>query len=366
MNRNPSLDVLRGLLLVLMTMTHLPTVWSGNLWQPLGFVSAAEGFVFLSAFLAGSIYTRQSHQTGQGSADAWMLRRAAQLYLLHLALLILAFTLVAWIAQTYERPAAKNLLDFYLQSPTRAIIGSAVLVYQPPLLDILPMYVIFMLATPLVMRAASCQGWRGPLCLSMAIWIAAQFGLRGTVYAALNTHLNLDLPMSATGAFDLFAWQFLWVLGLWVGALGLDQRWREHLPGTALLNTALAVSFALFIWRHYSGPLGVEDAARHFFWIDKWSLSPVRVINLAALTALLLAIGPYLGQRIRIAPLEALGRSSQWVFMAHIGSVLLAICLIGQDDQPLAGSLGLASIVLGYAVLFGAAALHRHLRSRAP
>lgn len=107
-----------------------------------------------------------------------------------MALLILACTLVAWIAQTYERPAAKNLLDFYLQSPTRGIIGSAVLAYQPPLLDILPMYVIFMLATPLVMRAASCQGWRGPLCPSMAIWIAAQFGLRSTVYAALNTHLS--------------------------------------------------------------------------------------------------------------------------------------------------------------------------------
>ena len=48
MTRRAELDALRGLLLVLMTITHLPTRYSVYSSQIFGFVSAAEGFVFLS------------------------------------------------------------------------------------------------------------------------------------------------------------------------------------------------------------------------------------------------------------------------------------------------------------------------------
>ena len=58
MSRRTELDSLRGLLLLLMALTHLPTRMSAYANQPLGFVSAAEGFVFLSAFLAGRSYER--------------------------------------------------------------------------------------------------------------------------------------------------------------------------------------------------------------------------------------------------------------------------------------------------------------------
>ena len=39
------MDALRGVMLVAMTLTHLPTRFSSPAGQPLGFVSAAEGFV---------------------------------------------------------------------------------------------------------------------------------------------------------------------------------------------------------------------------------------------------------------------------------------------------------------------------------
>ena len=54
--RQIELDWLRGLMLVLMTITHLPTWFSSHVGQPFGFVSAAEGFVFLSAYLVGTVY----------------------------------------------------------------------------------------------------------------------------------------------------------------------------------------------------------------------------------------------------------------------------------------------------------------------
>jgi hypothetical protein len=47
--RRPEIDALRGVFLIWMTLTHLPTHLSDLVNEPFGFVSSAEGFVFLSA-----------------------------------------------------------------------------------------------------------------------------------------------------------------------------------------------------------------------------------------------------------------------------------------------------------------------------
>ena len=54
--RKPEFDALRGLFPVWMTLTHLPTRMSDLVNQPFGFISSAEGFVFLSALLVGRVY----------------------------------------------------------------------------------------------------------------------------------------------------------------------------------------------------------------------------------------------------------------------------------------------------------------------
>ena len=59
LERRPELDALRGLFLVWMTLTHLPTRFSDFVNQPVGFVSSAEGFVFISALLVGRLYIRE-------------------------------------------------------------------------------------------------------------------------------------------------------------------------------------------------------------------------------------------------------------------------------------------------------------------
>ena len=58
MERRLELDAARGLMLLWITLTHLPTVASTYVNQPFGFFSAAEGFIFLSALFTGRIYSR--------------------------------------------------------------------------------------------------------------------------------------------------------------------------------------------------------------------------------------------------------------------------------------------------------------------
>ena len=71
-----------------------------------------------------------------------------------LIMLALAFTVVAEIAVHTHKAALMNLLSFYFAHPFVAVAGSVLLLYCPPLLDILPMYVTFLFFTPIVLTAA--------------------------------------------------------------------------------------------------------------------------------------------------------------------------------------------------------------------
>src|ERR1700755_2189770 len=110
--RRPEIDALRGVFLVWMTLAHLPTHLSDLVNQPFGFVSSAEGFVFLSALLVARLYIFQAMQDEAGLLiKLW--RRSLKIYGYHLLMLGLAFTIAAGLAVTTHRVALYNLLNFY-------------------------------------------------------------------------------------------------------------------------------------------------------------------------------------------------------------------------------------------------------------
>ena len=162
LQRRPEIDALRGVFLVWMTLAHLPTHLSDLVNEPFGFVSSAEGFVFLSALLVARLYIGQAAEDGAAlRTKLW--KRALRIYGYHLILLACAFTMAAAFAVMAHRLALINLLNFYLAHPFPAIVGSLLLIYCPPLLDILPMYVIFLLITPFLLAIAAHRGWIGIL-----------------------------------------------------------------------------------------------------------------------------------------------------------------------------------------------------------
>jgi hypothetical protein len=242
LQRLPELDALRGLFLVWMTLTHLPTHFSAFVNEPFGFVSSAEGFVFLSAILIGRLYIRKSMEDPVG-VRSHMWRRSFKLYAYHLFLLAFAFTIAASWAVHHHRAAITNLLNFYLNHPGVAITGSIFLIYCPPLLDILPLYVLFLFLTPLFLSAAVRWGWKTVLAVSALAWLGAQFGLRDLIHAWVVHLTHLQIPLQETGAFNLFAWQMVWVVGLWLGAcsahhdvpLKLVPRWGVALSAAVCL-----------------------------------------------------------------------------------------------------------------------------------
>src|SRR6202034_4424927 len=202
--------------------------------QPIGFVSSAEGFVFISALLVGRLYIRK-FVLDPANASSKLWKRSLKIYGYHLLMLGFAFTVVAAIAVHTHKAALVNLLDFYLAHPKAAILGSVLLLYCPPLLDILPMYVTFLFFTPLLLSASMRYGWRKILLASGLLWLMAQFGLRDIVHAWIVNITHLQIPLQETGAFNLFAWQAVWIVGLWFGAKSATQTVPlKKVPGWAV------------------------------------------------------------------------------------------------------------------------------------
>src|SRR5262249_49152159 len=92
--RDSRVDALRGLMLVVMTLDHLPAHPLLRLTkQSLGFVSAAEGFVFLSDMVSAWTYGKVFFRQGAAALRRRAWSRARDLYITHV--LIYTIALVA-------------------------------------------------------------------------------------------------------------------------------------------------------------------------------------------------------------------------------------------------------------------------------
>ncbi len=326
MGRQTELDWLRGLMLVLMTITHLPTWFSSHIGQPFGFVSAAEGFVFLSAYLVGSVYTGTARRYGYTAMRHAIWRRAAKVYAAQVALLVLLFWVLVPFASSHGAHAITDLASFYIERPHTAVASALLLAYNPPLLDILPMYVLFLLLSPLLLEYGSRNGWGALLGLSAATWLLAQHDGGRDIYEWFGSVAGWPVPYNQTGAFAFLAWQLLWVAGLRAGALHVQVAEAGETPrpwSRPVLWTATALAIVFFAWRHITGQVPFGDHGSLNALFDKWHLGPMRLVNFAVLATLVVH-----GRRLLVAIAErssiaTMGRASLTVFAAH-----LVLCLV--------------------------------------
>jgi len=158
------------------------------------------------------------------------------------------------------------------------------------------------------------------------VWVVAQTDVREILVNA-----SKGLPFVQLGPFDLLAWQFLWVGGLFVG-----QRFLENgalLPKTHLLRPLLVLSAIAFLfWRWISITSG-PDPITETWLFDKWHLGPLRLINFALAASVAGTFLKYLNHwEAPLRPFLLIGRHMLPVFCSQI---CLSVVLIGRTESGL-------------------------------
>jgi hypothetical protein len=327
MERRIELDALRGLMLVWITLTHLPTGASIYVNQPFGFVSAAEGFIFLSALFTGRIYSRLAERDGYRAMTLKLWARTIRLYGYHALLLAFVFLVAVPIASRGNRPGLHNLLDFYfLAGAKKAVTEASLLIYRPPLLDILPMYIIFLALTSIAFLLARRFGWKPILETALVFWFVAQFGFRSAEHNFMMRFIPTRIPLNEMGSFDLWAWQLLWIVGIWCGVQWAKGGLPIELWARRAIIPALVLEGVFFYLRRevaHGMPLGISE-----FLFDKWHLGLLRLVNFVAAAAIVI-VAQSLLKPLAIRPLVIMGQSSLQVFCVHLLFCFAGLTLLG-------------------------------------
>jgi len=346
--RDLRFDTVRGTLLIMMAINHVSSdlrVWVD---QPFGFVSAAEGFVFLSGILSGRIDASRSHLTGELTARAR--NRSWHAYVWHAIALIGTWLLVqAWVS--FDQTTPWGLPYLFHHEPLTGLVSGLALLYQPGLLDILPMYVGFPFLVPLVLRLHRQN--RGLL-----VWLAS-----GVIWACdqwLSPGHPIEWGPINTGAFHFLSWQWLFVSGVLLGA---EPAWeRKAISRPPRWTLLAATAGVLFLWavRRPELPnwwdLSTLDALT-----QKTPLAALRLLNFGLLAYLLGVLGSRRPAWLSYRPLATLGRHSLPVFTATIWCAQIALCFPEAGDVAVGRWLETAFVLVG---MIATAATFEFLRLR--
>ena len=365
--RDHRIDFLRGIALVMIFINHIPDTLLGTYTsQNFGFSDAAEAFVLLSGISAGLAYS-PFRKAGAGWLRAlrpW--RRAFTLWWVQ-ALIVLSIAAILAVTRhlpgVAEMAQERNVTPF-LDDPSALLAPLLLLSHQFNCADILPLYILFLLAAPGLIAAAA--RWpRGVMAASCVLWLAA--GL-----------WSVNLPTWTAGQewfFDPLSWQLLFVAGLTTGLA--KSRGQRLLPirGWALVPAAAFIAFSA-VWMQVpelaeqgydvlwqaQDRLGLPAFLTSF---DKTYLAPLRVLHILAL-AYLLSAWPGLhriaGSRWALA-ITVLGRNALPVFAT--GTVLGYVIQILRETLLGSTFLDLVLIGVGLNIQLLVAALRDRAKMRA-
>ena len=348
--RDLRFDSLRGLFLVCLTINHLPTEMRNATDQSLGVFSAAEGFVFLSGLIAGWVYTRKFRQFGAGGLWSSSENRANSIYRWHVGSLLAAFACVQLTEHFlgFCSPAVPRL---FFEHPLESLGLGVSLLYQPGLLDLLPMYCVFVMLLPMVISALE-SGRRGlVLGLSGAVWLATQWAppVDGAPLYPINT-----------GSFNLFAWQFLFIVGVTIGHARISGLQQALRPNRWVVAGAAALSVYGFGLHHYQWP---HPWPEHAFGIllNKPALGLFRMADFGCVAYLVAIFGARFPKALVWRPLAFLGQNSLAVVAAQSVTVMALMQFNSLFDTGLSRTLT-AAVVIG--ILFVVAGARQAVVSR--
>ncbi|MDP2561613.1 OpgC domain-containing protein [Psychrobium sp. 1_MG-2023] len=305
--RDLTYDGLRGWLLIVIACNHLygsfVTQWTR---EPFGLVSAAEGFVFLSGFVAYLVYSKLVDQPQRLNQKVW--RRCFTIYRFHLLGILVTFSLVSlfpvYIPLWSDFFAASN----WFEQPLHSAIAATLLLEHPGFHDILILYLVPMLFLPLAIKLIK-QGQAVVVAItSFSIWLIAQY----ISIDFITPLFNLLLPQIKLNVsyFDPLAWQIYFYLGVLLSHLKIDKACQFNF--SPIIKALLLMAAALFFMLRHWPPVELES-----YLTGHGSAPLLRQINLLLMAYVLMLAMRKLPQLFTLRYPVFLGQHALSVFTFH-------------------------------------------------
>jgi len=337
--RDLRLDFLRGGIMLVVITVHLEfySFFSLFVWERIGLVSSAEGFVCLSGMVLGIVYNKRIHREGFKISAIKLWKRSFQLYRVNLFVilsiaLLAEFSLINTFEVTHWAPINAKDQVYRLYPPvtsswTEIIQQALLLKLGPHQFRVIGLYVVLLAIAPLVLYGLHKKKTMLVVAVScLLFWI------------------NQDQQLRVTGAgfewaFPTLSWQLLFINGIVVGYH--HKKVLEYISegkNKVLLFFAGLVSLAFLVlalnnpnaifwpWRDYS----VIDANIYtdiyMSWFQKSKLGIGRVVNnIALFIVLYYALSQYWLPINKVFGwlFIPLGQASLYVFILHIYFIIL-------------------------------------------
>lgn len=310
--RDLRLDLFRGVGLWMIFLDHIPhDVVSWLTLRNYGFSDAAEFFVFISGYLAGFIYgpiIRAGHFL---AAIKRLWKRAGEMYVAHIMLFLIFTAQIARTVRKFDNPMYEDEFNVhnFLEHPDVLIGQALTLRYKPVNLDVLPLYITLIAASPFILWCLVRRpNWT--LLGSVILYVAARW---------FDWNLA-SYPPGTTWYFNPFAWQLMFVFAAWCGVGGVAKLQSIIQSRVALLLAVAWIVFAFLIvmtWHvAFLDAMVPKWMIKAIYPIDKTDLDMLRFTHFLALA---LIVSRYLPRYW--APL-----ASKW---------LRPVILCGQHSLPI-------------------------------
>ena len=236
--RNTVIDFWRGLVLVIIFVNHVP----GNILEHLtprnyGFSDAAEAFVFISGLSVALVYFPKLAQSGMLDIVRRCFRRSLELYRMHLIMTGAAIALfsVGYVMSDDIMMIEAHGRSAVFEDTARGVTGVLLLGHQLGYFNILPLYIALMLWAPVAM-----------ILLRIHVALAAAVSIGVYLLARADVLALPSWPEPGRWFFNPFAWQLLFTLGIFAGALLSRLKsipyWRPAFIGSIVFLVASFVT----------------------------------------------------------------------------------------------------------------------------
>lgn len=358
-----SFDIIRGFLLLVILVGHIelpPNFYDFFTGRGRLYVSAAEGFFFLSGLLVGMVYRRKL-ANGTRYIFKKMWSRAAELYVASVSLTLLYAFVVAKTNHFYIKSGLPNPVDW-----PHTIIQTALLRFEYGWADFLARFAILMLIAPIVFYFISKGHWR---------WVLA-----GILTTYVLRHNNFTL-----------GWQLIFNGGMLIGYYwnelnqrisDLSKRQKQLLKNSLFGITAVTFSIsyaAVYVlselnqyyeslspgWQHAT-LVWNRFTNYTFIYSDKWTMGPLRVVLFfiwaATVYMLVRRHESWINAKTR-GILLVIGQNSLFVYIFHSVIVFIFKYFIPAKTNPLEN---FAIVSLALIIMVCATYLYRYARLNWP